>query len=596
MSAIAQYIKNHQASTAILLAITYQVCCCIQGFDLSDEGWAMYFFQQIYKNPECVEAQMPYWLTGIIGGTWNWIFPHGGFILTRLIGVAMITATFYMVYHCLKHLISSGWLLIGLLAQTVIVAGDPKPFGYNSLTAFFTLIVIFLFLRGLQHNKTIFLFLGGMLLGMNIFVRIPNIAILPILLLIPFYFYTQGRQMRLCWQPLSTATLGILVGIAVVVLAMIQTGHWDLFLNAMGGVADSANNAENSHQFGKLIIRYLKNYWGILSVGIIITCIGIVYNLLLKNIQNKVYHFFANAIVMGILIFLSFYYHKALRHNEMYFVNFIAYTGCLLILITKFKNKNQSELNYIAMAGLLMCICLPLGSDQGINTMWTSTWLALPLSMSYLHQILCKKDYHIQLWEHPITFKRRNMQGYIITLTITYFICGIYKVDNLAYYDPGSRFQKTYAIDNIYCKGIYTNAYRAGLMNELLPELSKYVKPNDYLLVYNFMPGLNYMTDTKSYISNAWLWCLSGAELEKQLTQSQHEKKILPVVVRQHFVATNEWQEYDPDFDKLDNNGIINPLSTPSQTKAINQFLEKNRYYTIRTNKNFEILLPEKPD
>ena len=48
---ILQSIRKHKLSYALFFVIFYQVLCALQGFDLSDEGWGMYFYQQIFKNP-----------------------------------------------------------------------------------------------------------------------------------------------------------------------------------------------------------------------------------------------------------------------------------------------------------------------------------------------------------------------------------------------------------------------------------------------------------------------------------------------------------------------------------------------------------------
>lgn len=589
MNTLLRSIQKHQLLYALLFVTFYQVLCALQGFDLSDEGWGMYFYQQIFKNPECVVGQMPYWVTGVIGGVWNLLFPMSGFFGTRILGIIMVTGTFYLSYRFLKKSINSGWLLIGLIAQIMIVAGDPKPYGYNSLTAFFVLLTVIFFWRGLESNKSIWLYIGGLLLGINIFVRIPNLAILPIILIIPCYFYWKTGNMQIFKSPLWIAVAGVITGFGIIVLAMYYWGYWPLFMKALTEVANIASDDSNSHQLGRLLIRYLKNYWGIIAVGGLVTALGCIY-VWLRSLISKKLSWILNLLVICILVFGSIHYNKVLRHNDMYFAHFISYIGIFLIFINYNKSKNL-HLQYAALASLFMIICMPLGSDLGINTMWTSAWLALPLGTAYL--------YNLFRGEQSGIFKNKKnllnsqfVRTYYSLVFLTYIGCGIYKNDNLAYYDLGPRFEKVHSINNPYCRLIFANSYRADLMNELLPVLETYVKPNDELLVYNFMPGLNYMTDTRCYISNAWLWCISGAELTRQLKSAMLEKKTLPVVLRQHFVATNRWQPYDPHYADADRIPI-NPLSRPDQTKAINDFLKENNYKTVWSNLNFEILLPE---
>lgn len=590
MKFILHSIQKHKFAYALVVVILYQLACAVQGFDLSDEGWGMYFYQQIFKNPEYVVAQMPYWVTGVIGGVWNLLLPEGGFLGTRILGIIMVTGTFCISYEFLKKSINSGWLLVGLIAQMLIVVGDPKPYGYNSLTAFIVLWVVIVFWRGLETGRLVWFFIGGFMLGVNIFVRIPNLAILPIILLIPVCQYWKNGSMRFFNSQMWTAVWGTIVGVAVIIAAMYYWGYWTFFMEAMTGVASSATDETNSHQFGRLIVRYAQNYWGIISVGGIVVLLGGVYTWLQSKLINKYSSWVLNLLFVFIWTFLGLCFNKALRHNDMYFTHFISYVGAILIL----KNYNRSEelrMRYVALASLFMIVCMPLGSDQGINTMWTSAWLALPLGTAYL----CRLFEDGVTWNEKLgkySMYKRYVRCYLCIIFVSYIACGIYKNDNLAYYDPDSRLEKVHSIDNQYCRFIYTGSYRANLMNDLLPVLEKYVKPGDFLLVYNFMPGLNYMTDTRSYISNAWLWCLSGAELERQLQFAMSKNTPLPVVLRQNFRATNLWGGYDPYF--MDVNHLPeNVLSRPDQIKAMNNFLDMNHYKTVWTNRYFDILLPD---
>ena len=589
MRNILQSVQEHKFIYVLIVVILYQVVCALQGFDLSDEGWGMYFYQQIFKNPECVVAQMPYWVTGVIGGGWNLLFPEGGFFGTRILGVIMVTGTFCISYVFLRKSIDSSWLLVGLVAQILIVAGDPKPYGYNSLTAFIILLVIIVFWRGLERNKLLWLFLGGILLGINIFVRIPNLAILPIILVIPAYLYWKTGKIQLLTCQVWVTIFGVIVGTSVVIMAMFYWGYWPLFMEAITGVTNSVTDETNSHEFGRLVVRYTKNYWGIISVGSLLILFGGIYVWLRNLLKIKWMGWVLSFLFLCAWIYVDLRMHTVLRSNDMYFAQFISYAGAILILIHFNRNKDF-RLRYIALATLFMLIFMPLGSDQGIITMWTSAWLGLPLGSSYLYRLFSGQIYWHKKSER-FSSNKEYIELYLSIIFVAYIAAGIYKTDNWAYYDPNGRLEKVHSINNRYCRNIYTISYRANLINELLPVLEKYVKPDDYLLIYNFMPGINYMTDTRSYISNAWLWCLSGNELEQQFHASEAKNKPLPIVLVQNFKATNSWGEYDPHFTDI-NQVPKNPLSRPDQIKAVNDFLDRNHYKKVWTNQYFDILLP----
>ncbi|MDR0891845.1 MAG: hypothetical protein LBN24_04450 [Mediterranea sp.] len=582
-----QYLRGHKFALTFILVILYQFLCALQGFDLSDEGWGMYFYQQIFKNPECVIAQMPYWLTGIIGGAWNYLLPQGGYLGTRVLGILLVTGTFCLSYTFLKKSIRSGWLLVGLVIQIIIVAGDPKPYGYNSLTVFFVLLALLAFLRGLESNKLHWLFGGGLLLGINVFVRLPNIAILPVMLLIPLYLYEKDSQWHFFDRRLWMGILGGVLGIVVMLATIYIGGYWPLFQEAILGVSDSASDVNNSHELSRMIVQYASNYKNTIGVGAVVTASGILYAWIKNKDCSRAFRTVVDILFIILLAVFFLCTNSSLRNIDHYFIHFISYVGLALILFRTPKTKLR--LRYLAWAALLMIILIPLGSDRGIVTIWVSTWLALPLAVFSLFHYLDGRGW--QGWMSRLPIDRNLVKRYGYMLFAVFIGVGIYQDDNCAYYDPGSRLQKTHAINNEYCRFIYTVPYRAELMNNLLPVLKRYVKPNDYLMVYNFMPGINYLTDTRSYISNCWLWCLSGSEMEEEFKAAKIAGRPLPIVLRHHFRATSQWQPYDPSF--IDSNRTRDDyFSRYDQVKAINDFLQTNKYKRAWTNGYFDILLP----
>ncbi len=585
---MSELVKRKNFLIVLFVVIIYQLLCIVQGFDLSDEGWAMYFYQQIFKNPETVGAQMPYWFTGIIGGLWYKLFPTGGFFLMRLFGVFIVTSTFCISYNYLKKFLNPSILLLGLAAQILIVAGDPKPFGYNSLSAFLIIITVVLFFNGMEKRKLFLLFSGGFLLGINIFVRIPNIASLVILLLIPTYIYLKEKRFSIINRYFFVGVLGVVVAVISTVIVMKMLGHWNLFVNSLTAVANSASDKANSHQFGTMFFQYLKNYLGILKVGIFCMLIGIIYAGLKKLFHSSCYQYFLVLLTAAVIAYYSVKCNRALRENDMFFVHFISYFSIALIYMN--VKETRYSLKFAAFAAFLMVVFIPLGSDRGIVTIWTSSWLSLPLGIAYIYSQL--KGIRITIKDWTLSIDKKTLVEFCGIVYTVYMLTGIYKNDCCAYYDPGTRFEKVHAINNPYCRFIYTNSYRAKLMNELLPALSNFVKPGDYLLAYESIPGINYMTDTDSYVPNAWLWCYSGEELEKQINKSIREKKTFPIVLRQHFVAINRWREFDPNFFNKDNPDIS--YSESKRIQVINHFLSENNYRTVWTNNYFDILLSEK--
>lgn len=83
-----------------LLGVFYQILFIFQGLDLSDEGFYATFYQQIFNDPQSVAFNFMYWLTGILGGAWYYLFPHLGLLGFRILGVIVTSATLILTYRC----------------------------------------------------------------------------------------------------------------------------------------------------------------------------------------------------------------------------------------------------------------------------------------------------------------------------------------------------------------------------------------------------------------------------------------------------------------------------------------------------------------
>ncbi|NDV64455.1 hypothetical protein [Bacteroides sp. 224] len=584
---IQRYLYNYKVGIAISIAFFYQLICIIQGFDLSDEGWLMYFYQQIFRNPESVEAQMPYWFTGIIGGLWYKLWPEGGFFSMRLLGIMINTFMLYVIYRFLKRFINTPLLLIALLAQVLIVSGDPKPFGYNPLSAFLVIFVIIIFYYGVEKKNVFYFITGGFILGLTFFVRLPNVVYSIFLLLIPFYQSIKEKKLILINKQIISAILGVIIAIFFCLALMKVLGHFEIYVNSISDIINTSSDETNSHKLGTMLSIYIKNYVSILYIASFFLGLGLIYIVLRYYISIKIFSYFLQSLITVFIGYLSIKYNQALRDYDMFFINFISLLGIILLFFN--WRKEQVSIKYIGIASLLMVLFTSVGSDHGILTMWTSTWLSLPFAIAYIYKSI--QDFKIKFKKIQLIILKKSIIEYSIIIIVVFFITGIYKVDCCAYYDPGCRKEKIFSINNKFCHNIYTNEYRTKLTNELLVGLSLYVKPNDYLLAYDFIPGINYLTETRSYTSNSWIHFYSDNRLHLALEKAVIEKKTLPVIVRHHFLPCNKWSEYDPDY--YNENRPESPHFKNKRTQAINRFISSYDYKTAWSNQHFEILIPQ---
>jgi hypothetical protein len=234
-----------------------------------------------------------------------------------------------------------------------------------------------------------------------------------------------------------------------------------------------------------------------------------------------------------------------------------------------------------------MALVLPFGSDGAmLNSGYISLWLILPIALNGLYSINAMSFQSDKL--SSVTKKNSSQFKFLVVIVcIGYFVSKAYKLSQQAYFDPGSRFDKTYTINSEYARGIYTTKERADIVNAILPELKRHVKPNDYLLAYESLPMLHFLTQTKPYLKNPWLMIYDGFIFEDQINEALNSDKDLPVVIQQKFYTIEDFSEPIDNYLSEQKPELFN--SSQRRNKVLNAFLRKHNYKIIFSNSHFNI-------
>jgi hypothetical protein len=162
-----------------------------------------------------------------------------------------------------------------------------------------------------------------------------------------------------------------------------------------------------------------------------------------------------------------------------------------------------------------------------------------------------------------------------------------YHISNEAYFDEGSRLEKTYAINNKFAKGVYTKQRRAEIVNDLLAGLSNYVQPNDYLFSYDHIPMIHFLTETRPYPYNSWVGIYDENSFRKKIAKAEQEIPVLPIVVQQKFNTIHRFAEPDPNY--MDASSANTILHAAASVSTMNSFLERHNYQIVWSNAYFNI-------
>jgi Dolichyl-phosphate-mannose-protein mannosyltransferase len=578
-----------------LLLFIYQVLFTFQGLDLSDEGFFGTFYQQMFHHPESVQYNFMFWLSGIVGSGFNYLFGDLGIWGLRLFSALITTGTIILTYNLLKNYINKTHLKIGLVIVTLFLSNNTKVFHYNYQSALlYILTVVFLF-TGLQKNKLSKIFLAGVFVSLDTFTRIPSIVNLGLSIAIFYYGYINKTTFKQQLKQSGIFLGGFIVATGLVVLVMKLTGQLEYFLNALNLVFKMGSGGEDSYYgISRLFKQFVGTYLSTLkyTVFILVLMIAMAVGVNLAKDKPLYRKWIADLLkVFVILVVLALIYKNIIDHViVLYFLTGLSLISGLLVLLSPY-NK---EIKTLMLMGCYILITYPLGSSAGLFIVGIyALWLVFPIAADYFFNIRSissrfdlsgKIPFDIALFVSEKQFHQIRK----LTVAICVIAC-LYQAYYYPFFDTHERTKMYYGVDNKYLKGIFTTKERATVVNELFRESKKYVKPGDYVLAYHSIPVFHYATKTIPYVRNSMPWFYAAGIFKEELDSALIRTNILPVVIAQKKKTVGNagnWPEppvfYDTAWHK----------KNEPRDSILNAFLQEHHYNEIWHNDIFKILLP----
>src|SRR5450432_5299 len=587
--------------TFFLLIFLFQVSLIFQGLDLSDEGFLSTFYSHIFSDPASVSYCFMFWFTGIIGGAWTKLFSPLGLLGIRLGGAVVNTLTVLLTYRLLKNYLKPAYLKLGLLLVVLSLNNDIKVLNYNTISSLFYVIIIGLLFTGLSKRQAWKIFFSGFFVGLNIFVRTPNILGLGLIFGIIYYNYLNSRPLVNILNQILIFISGCLAAVCFSILIMYWMGHLTIFLNSMKlllALEKGVNNPEVQGGYGlfRLLDMFRSNIVVALKYTLIPAAIvsGVVLTYNQVDNKSKMSRFIFNVIVFsGLFILLFFILNHKIDHFSMLF-----FTNGLILCTAAcmFYASAEKEIKLLFFFGCFFLLSYPLGSSDGVFTAGRyCLWIALPITIDYLFKIRStnltiaisrdKKEYAIKLW---VSARQLTVTKWLLTGTLAF--AGFYYVYYYPFFDRKNRVQMRYSLTSNKLKGIYTTKGRADVFNELLAESAKYMKANDYVIAYDNIAMFYYATGTIPLLTNPLPAVYSTDLFKSDLNSIYERSKILPPVIMQKIATVgpaSKWPEelLPGDYAKTERNLDRNII--------LDSFLTKNNYKEVWSNKAFKILLPD---
>lgn len=541
-----------------------------QGMNMTDEGWVLSGYQQIFNDPDSVEYLFLYYLSIFVGGVWNFFFGSLGIFSFRLLGIVLTCIMAGVAYKLLIKFIGRWQIFLGVIL-ILLVFVPPIRYYHNLLSCLLSLICAYFLYLGLTRCKSKYFFLAGLVYGINIFTRLPNVAmILYWICLIPFVYYKSARRI---WRLIVASLCGIIVGIGCILLLMLVLGHLEIFVSAINDIVIAGNDPESTHNLHSMLLTYVGNYLNLAKLSLFLFFFPGLCAIIYRRRSNQPDRLL-NILLLVLLVFSGIW---------VYIWGFSLECLAALLTVTLVASiiyfRNDSYLVYICLLGLISYHAQCIGGDQGFANMnvWCM-WLSVPLSVGMMDKLVNR------------IFSNSNVKEMLTALFVVFVLVYCFRglkaiMLHDTFYEHSPRWTMLYKPDAKLATTLISKDNKLKLDSALV-EVRKYVKAGDYLLCLERLPMMNYLTETKPYLGNPWVWTYTPKSLAISIKKAEKRNKGLPVIIEEK----GAYMQYDPQWNNPNGNNTY--IHNNARIAQYISFINRHNYQKVWENGNFVILLP----
>ena len=520
-------LKKIEKIAAILLGIWVFAVCVYQlryGIDVQDTSSYLTKFRYFFEKGTGGNA-LYYLLGEFFGSLVFHAFPT--LYAMNVTGLIVWSLTGIVIFRIMRPYLSTLPLTAAVLGGLAFGASWVRCVNWNAWSVLFLSIGILFLLHGFETGKKGWFVIAGFVLGINTFVRFPNLVLLAVLTIPIAVYYIKFKNMKESLKDVwkyagSMVAGGAAAGIAGCVFSIIFLG-FDKFLADLLWLLGSSGDKESKHNlfdmFGQVIVGAMDGARQWIKYGVIVGVI-IVLCIIIKKVMKKDVTLYGAILAGAVAMVLGF--TRDVETSSMPTLlsvqNFIAYGGILFGFLGAFwfgmKSKHQDRrFAILCLMEALAVFGLTIGTDTG--SIFFRVYMALPAAIVAA-----------VLWKLPVK-ELRIMAVFVVMLTLA---TGQNCNQNYVYHDGeyGESIDST--IDAEVFEGVYTTASRAEYVNRLMELLAPY-EEKELLTIGAFNIGHN-VTDMKTFFDSAWsdLDYLSMEEFNTVMETKLSEGNV-PVIV-----------------------------------------------------------------
>lgn len=499
---------SRQLGFLLLAGVAYRMLLSLQGIDHIDTGFSCTYFQHFFSHPDVMVYNHMYYLTGLVGGTWNAALGSWGLLGMRLFEAVTIALAVGLLAQTVRPWTDQAWVMaaagLSLLFPTMVTT-----FHYNTLSYLLIAACVALYARSLHRRSPWLLAAAGVMIGLAVLARIVN-ATLCALALVPLLNGWHEGGWRHALRDALTFAAGIAAGVALVVgIVMPLLGHTPYFVQSFTEAFGIVGGDQSSHTGGNIILSYARSLANLLMQMLAVAAMGWIF--CRSRRWKRHWHLLTAALLLAAFAALAV-------TNNLHLTLMAA--SLVLCLHTLRRGPRFSPCWNVVLMLTLAALLFPLGSDMGIAPAfhWTTGLLVLPAMTA------------IRLLPSEEKALRRGVAAGIAVLAV----CAVAKFAAHCYGEDNLRTCDT-ALIQPHRLNVFTTPERAADYQRLLQLIEDHrTSPDQALLLGGQASELFYAADMLPYIGMTQMGQYTGDALRERLDQQWAHFPVPPLVLILH--------------------------------------------------------------
>ena len=463
----------------------------------------------------------------------------------------------------------------------------PKVILYHYLSYFLFLSGTIFLLTGIQTSKKKWYVIAGALLGLNVFVRFPNITESAMIVVLFYYGIREKRNILKEFLCCIGGYLAVfLLGVLIVSIFFGWNSYPEMIHSLFGMTKEATSYTPKSMLktiFGDYL-QYAKPLLPFLGIPVLAMPFLILFKKPLVKAVVILLMGLSFGVVMRILYYFGFFNFNFVDYRSIYmWGTFLLMTSLACGVYNLFAKSVPAPRKYLSLAVIVIILITPLGSNNGLYTVLNNLFFTAPfvigeLTFDFGKPLLAgiRENKKTKLWWGVFGFRALGLM-FVTMALVTGMAFGVdFLFRDTAF--VGGDFATVQ--NNPVIAGIRTDSKNASNLQEVNDYLEQNGLKNKEAICYGFIPGIFYVFEQRCALTHSWpgLDSFPTEELVRDLRAVSESGRELPI-----FFYSGEY--VDLTTCRMEN-------LEKEKEKIMAQFLRDHGYTEVLRNERYVICLP----